>query len=409
MTYDEAVKYIHSAPKLSKILGNESLRCLLGALENPQKTLKFVHVAGTNGKGSVCAMLDSVLRASGVKTGLFTSPYLEVFNERIRSEGENIPDFRLAELTDTVKKCMEKHDIFLSEFALILVIALMYFKSEQCDVVILETGLGGRLDATNVIDESLVSVITSIGLDHMQYLGNTKQEIAAEKCGIIKNGGKVVLYPLQDSCVSETVHEFCSKQNACLFIPELPKPGAEEKSFLYEGREYSLSLGGHFQPYNAAVAIKTAQLLGEVGFPITDAAIRRGLAETIWPGRFEWLSDRLLLDGCHNEDGAAELVKSFEGEKRHITLVTAMMKDKAFAEVAKKLSELSADIIVTELDMERAVPPSELAESFERWGSAVRIIEKPSEAVRTALEGEGICVVCGSLYLIGDIRRTFGR
>lgn len=409
MTYDEAVKYIHSAPKLSKILGNESLRCLLGALGNPQKTLKFVHVAGTNGKGSVCAMLDSVLRASGVKTGLFTSPYLEVFNERIRTEGENIPDSRLAGLTDTVKKCMEKHDIFLSEFALIFVIALMYFKSEQCDVVILETGLGGCLDATNVIDESLVSVITSIGLDHMQYLGNTKQEIAAEKCGIIKNGGKVVLYPLQDSCVSETVHEFCRKQNARLFIPELPKPGAEEKSFLYEGREYSLSLGGHFQPYNAAVAIKTAQLLCEVGFPITDAAIHRGLVETIWPGRFEWLSDRLLLDGCHNEDGAAELVKSLEGEKRHITLVIAMMKDKAFAEVAEKLSELSGDIIVTGLDMERAVPPSELAESFERWGSAVRIIEKPSEAVRTALEGTGICVVCGSLYLIGDIRRTFGR
>lgn len=408
MTYDEAIKYIHSAPKLAKVLGNESLRFLLEALGNPQKNLKFVHVAGTNGKGSVCAMLDSVLRASGIKTGLFTSPYLEVFNERIRTEGENIPDLCLAELTETVKHCMEKHNVFLSEFALIFVIALLYFKREQCSVVVLETGLGGRLDATNVIDESLVSVITSIGLDHMQYLGNTKEEIAAEKCGIIKEGGRVVLYPVQDDSVLETVRRFCRKQNAGLFIPPLPEPAAGERSFSCGGREYSLSLGGHYQPYNAAAAIKAAQLLSEDGFPITDENIRRGLAETVWHGRFEWLSDRLLLDGCHNEDGAAELVRSLAGEKRHITIVAAVMKDKDFASVAEKLSRLSGDIIATGLDMERAVPPSELAESFAACGAAVRVIEKPAEAVSTALEGEGICVVCGSLYLIGEIRRLYG-
>ena len=198
MNYEQSIDYIHSIPKFRRPLGNANLEKLLTHLDNPQKKLKFIHIAGTNGKGSTAAMTAEILKKSDFKTGLFTSPYLEVFNERIRINGENITDNDLAEYVTRVKAIMEKNNALVSEFAFITAVSFLYFYEKQCDIVVLEVGMGGKLDATNVIDSSLVSVICKIGLDHTQYLGNTVEEIAKEKCGIMRNGGTAVSYPNND-------------------------------------------------------------------------------------------------------------------------------------------------------------------------------------------------------------------
>ena len=198
MNYEQSIDYIHSIPKFCRPLGNANLEKLLTHLDNPQKKLKFIHIAGTNGKGSTAAMTAEILKKSGFKTGLFTSPYLEVFNERIRINGENITDNDLAEYVTRVKAIMEENNALVSEFAFITAVSFLYFYEKQCDIVVLEVGMGGKLDATNVIDSSLVSVICKIGLDHTQYLGDTIEEIAKEKCGIMRNGGTAVSYPNND-------------------------------------------------------------------------------------------------------------------------------------------------------------------------------------------------------------------
>ncbi len=195
MNYDETIEYIHSTPKFARVLGNTLLRRLLSKMDNPQKKLKFIHIAGTNGKGSCAVMLAEILKLCGLRTGLFTSPYIIRFNERIRVNGEQIPDARLAETASEIKNIIDENNVPVSEFALDTAIAFKYFADEKCDIVILETGLGGRLDATNVIASPIVSIIMSVGFDHMQYLGNTISAITTEKCGIIKNNRPVVVYP----------------------------------------------------------------------------------------------------------------------------------------------------------------------------------------------------------------------
>ena len=225
MNYEEAISYIQSAPKVSKKLGNDALKKILNILDNPQDKLKFVHIAGTNGKGSTAAMINSVLCKSKIKTGLFTSPYLEVFNERIRINNEMISDDKLCFYTEKVKCTMEKNNTFLSEFSLILVIALLYYADVKCEIIVLETGLGGRLDATNVIPDKLIAVITKISRDHMQYLGNTESEIAFEKCGIIKPGTTVVSYPEQSVESLEVIEKTCGEMNVELIIPQKPYSG----------------------------------------------------------------------------------------------------------------------------------------------------------------------------------------
>lgn len=400
MTYEEAVGYIHSAPKFSKELGNRALKIILEKLGSPHKKLEFVHIAGTNGKGSTAAMLESMLRSGGYKTGLFTSPFIERFNERICFCGEAIDDGELAHYTEAVKCCMEECNTFLSEFAIIFVVSLLYFLEKGCDIVVLEAGLGGRLDATNAIEKSRVCVITKIGLDHMQYLGDTKEKIAAEKCGIIREGGIAAIYPEQDESVLEVIKKHCGEKGARLCVAPMLQNCGEK--LIYNGKEVSLSLSGDYQGANASLAARTAELLG-----LDEKHIIYGLEHTFWPGRFEWITDRLLLDGCHNADGAEAFRKSAEKINRSITIVTCAMSDKQTDAIAQSFSGITDSIVVTELDMARAANAEFFAAEFEKCGKAVKIIKNPFEAIEYALSKSEVCAVCGSLYLIGEVRKRF--
>lgn len=403
MNCEEALEYIHSIPKFKRPLGNAQLERLLEALGNPQEKLEFIHIAGTNGKGSCAAMTASILENAGYRTGLYTSPFIEKFNERIRVNGECIEDTELAEYTERVKKAMEDSGAYVSEFAFITAAALTYFCEKKCGIVVLEAGMGGRLDATNVIKRSAVSVLMSISLDHTQYLGETIEEIAFEKCGIIKHGGTVVSYPnagVRDIIISE-----CGKQNAALTFAKEPRvcPGG----FVYGGEEYPLSLKGAYQPGNAAVVIEIMNALRKKGYKISLGNIKRGLAETEWQARFEYAADNIIIDGAHNPDGIAALKKSLLMLGRDIVLVTAMMSDKNYVECIRDISGIAKCTVAAELNMPRALSAAEIGAVLEECGAEYRIIPDIGSALAEAARiagTDGIVCVCGSLYLAGAVK-----
>ena len=407
MNYEEALFFIHKTPKFSRILGNDLLKKLLAFLNNPQDSLKFVHIAGTNGKGSVAAMTASVLKEAGYRVGLFTSPFIERFNERIQVCGEPISDNELSKITLKVKTAMEEHDAFVSEFALVTAIAFLYFKQENCDIVILETGMGGRLDATNVISAPLVSVITSVSLDHTQYLGESIEKITAEKCGIIKKDSPVVLCPVQEDAVFGIVRDFCQRIGSKLIIPSIPTES--NNSFLYKGQKYTLSLKGSYQKNNACVAIEVLNILKKSGFNISDFNIKEGLFKTKWMARFEFLTPDLVIDGSHNPDGLLYLKQDLLKQNRDITLVVAMMEDKECEECVKIMSEITKNVIITSLDIPRCKSPYSLADEFKKYGIAPQIFEKSKDAVKFALLSKNLVCVCGSLYLAGEVRQCFNE
>ena len=388
MNYSETLKYINDTPKFSKILGNDDLKKLLSKLGNPQDTLKFIHVAGTNGKGSVCAMLTSILCASGKKCGLYTSPFIEVFNERIQVNGENIPDEDLARIASRVKLEIDTLGVEISVFAQITAMAFLYFAEQKCDIVVLETGLGGRLDATNVIPKAELSIITKIGLDHTEYLGDTIDKIAKEKCGIIKSGTKVITTSAQEKSALSVIENTCKALNVPLILAE-------------NTCEYPLSLSGEYQKENAGIAVAGVKALG-----ICDEHIKAGLLSTKWIARFEYLKDNLILDGGHNPDGVHALISSLKVLNKPVTFVVAMMQDKDIRKTSALIRDFAESVIVTEVKMPRCMPAEELADLFPGCE-----IEKDSvQAVKKALlntKDDALVCVCGSLYLAGEIRGEF--
>lgn len=387
MKYKEALDYINSVPKFAGKPGNSELERLLDALGNPQNELKYVHVAGTNGKGSVCAMLAEIFKKSGLKTGLYTSPYIRVFNERIRVDGENIPDDVLAEIATEVRTKIEDLSIEISAFAQITAIAFLYFKRMKCDIVVLETGLGGRLDATNVIPSPEVCVITKIGLDHTEYLGGTPAEIAEEKCGIIKYGTKVVTCVNQPPEALDVIKSFCEKKHSPLQIaPRYEMP---------------ISLSGDFQKYNAGMAYAAAMLTGA-----EKEAVFSGLADTRWTARFEYLRPNLILDGAHNPDGIAALIDSLEKTGKSVIFVTAMMKDKDWRLSAKMINKAAKSVIVTEIPGLRCLSADELAKGFPYCKTEKNCLTAVQKALSEAEDGDVVCV-CGSLYLAGEVLKEF--
>ncbi len=402
MNYSQALEYIHSTPKFSRTLGNDLLKKLLFHLKNPEKELKFIHIAGTNGKGSTAAMISSVLTRAGYRTGLFTSPFIEVFNERIQIDNSPIPNDILAKLTTIVKDAMESYDAFVSEFALICAIAFLYFKQEQCDIVVLETGLGGRLDGTNVVENKVLSVLTSISLDHTMYLGDTIEQITLEKCGIIKENSTVILNPIQQPSVFDIVKKYCDEKNSELIIPQVPK--ASDNGFIYKGKNYKLSLKGSYQMYNASVALEIVNKLKNKGYIIDDECVRYGFENTTWPARFEFITDKLIIDGSHNPGGVYELKKSLGTIKDEVILVIAMMSDKAFSECVEIFSGITKNIIVTQIDMPRCLRVEELCSEFKKCGISPKIIKDPLQAVNFAIKSDKTVCVSGSLYLAGMIR-----
>ncbi|MEE1014340.1 MAG: folylpolyglutamate synthase/dihydrofolate synthase family protein [Clostridia bacterium] len=406
MNYQETIAYIHQTPKFNRELGNHLLKKLLSHCENPEQKLKFIHIAGTNGKGSTAIMLSEILQSAGYKTGLFTSPYIERFNERMRVNGIPIPDETLAEIVSELRDIIECYDAPVSEFALDTAAAFCWFYQQNVDFVVLETGLGGRLDATNVISESMVSIITTIGLDHTQYLGTTYAEIAAEKCGIIKKNCPVVSYPVQEDEVWEVLRQYTDKNHAPLAIAEIPEPLKD--GMLLQGKYYPLGLKGEFQMYNAATVLKAIDVLRKQGVKISDSAVNEGLKKAKNPARFERFGSQIILDGAHNPQAILSLCQALHACNRPIYFCTAMMEDKDYTACISILAQYAKGVVATEIEMPRCCSSEILAEGFKNHGmEEVRSVKSPQDALQEALSlagKDGLVCVCGSLYLAGILR-----
>ncbi len=405
MKYEEALDYIHKIPKFRRPLGNTNLKKLLNALGNPQNGLRFIHTAGTNGKGSVSAMTAEILKRSGYKTGLFTSPFLEVFNERIRIDGECISDDELGAYTERVKNAMEQSDAPVSEFAFVTAAAFLYFYEKKCGFVVLEVGMGGKLDATNVIPDSLVSVICKIGFDHTQYLGDTIEEIAREKCGIIRAGGTVVSYP--NGGVNDIIREYADKNNASLVFAEQAVPVSD--GFMYKDRKYPLALRGSYQPQNASVVLEVIDALRKKGVDIPETAVEDGLRNVRWGARFEFVKDNLIIDGAHNIDGIKALKQSLLDLKKDIVLVMAMMEDKDYNSCIREILPIAKAAIASEIDMPRCLKAEKIKEIADSMNIPAIVNTNTADAVNTAiaLADGGVVCVCGSLFFAGEVRKKF--
>ncbi len=395
------VKYANSFQTVYD-LGLGRIAALLGLMGDPQRGMRFVHVAGTNGKGSVCAMLDAVFTASGLRVGRYTSPNLIRVNERIAVCGEDIPDGELEPLLERVggfcgevKRMTGKRP---TQFEVWTAAAMEYFKRRNCDVAILEVGLGGEFDATNVIEKSEISVITRIALDHCEYLGSTLAEVAAAKCGIMKKGGRTVAL-LQEPEVNAVIEERAALAGNSLTFAAAPESLGHEgmcERFAYKGMELKCALGGPHQIENAAIAAETALRLG-----MGEGSIRQGLASARHRGRLEEAAENLIFDGAHNPNGVAALAKAldryFPGRER--TVVFACMRDKDAASSLKLLNSPNTKFIFTRVESNpRSMQAEELAALARELGIAGECAENLSAALKKAEKGR-LTVVCGSLYL----------
>ena len=337
MTSDEAIAYIENYSWSTTRLGLDRTRQLLHALNDPQKQLKFIHVAGSNGKGSTCAMLDAILRSAGYRIGLYTSPYIQDFCERIQINGKNIPGADLARLTEKVRIFADAMEDHPSQFELVTAIAMQFFAEQNCDLVVLEVGMGGELDSTNVIDCPEVAVITNIGLEHTEYLGNTLAQIASAKGGIIKSGCTAVCYD-SDPEAMQTLIQICVSRNVKYRISregdlKSLSHSLDGQHFLWKDREYVLSLLGAHQLRNAGVVLEAVDVLRQHGWEIMEEAVQEGLRCVKWPARFELLlcTPLFILDGGHNPQCAEALVRNLQdylsGEKFHFMIGFLADKD----------------------------------------------------------------------------------
>lgn len=422
MEYSEVTAFINKAKKFGSRLDLTRIQKLCEILGNPEKLCRFVHVAGTNGKGSTSVFIENILIQAGYKTGLFTSPFLYDFNERIQINNTPISDRELLAVMEQVALATERmlgegyeHP---TEFELITAAAFLYFAKEQCDVVVLEVGLGGLLDSTNVIDAPLVSVITSISFDHMEYLGNSLTEIAKNKCGIIKPGCPVVSYPFQEQEVLSVIEETARKQGSNLVVSDattlkIDAMGFKGNRFSYLGTNYETSMIGQYQIYNAITAINTAEMLKRQGYKITDAHIQNGLKAAKWPARFDVLhkSPMVIADGSHNEDGMRAFVstaKQCMNGKRAIC-VFGMLKDKAYDVCLAQLREITDTIIVTEVDSPRKETAENLAAAAANYFPQVYACADNAEAVlkaKSLASPDDVIFALGSLYMMKNIKEA---
>ena len=380
--------------------GLDRIKTVLDLLGNPQKQLKAIHIAGTNGKGSVSAMLANIFKTAGYKTGLFISPYIIDFRERIQINGEYISESDLIEYAERVRKT----EITLTEFEFITAIAFLYFKEQNIDILICETGLGGRLDATNSLENKIACVLTKIGLDHTAILGDTIEQITEEKCGILRDCPTVVA-PGQERKALNII----AQRDKNAFIPNLKELKITDRKnniYIYKGKEYALSLKGEFQIENSLAVLETVE---RSGYDISYNVIYEALASTFIPARMETVSDNplIILDGAHNPDGAvklAEELKRFNGEA---VAIIGMMRDKAFEDFLKTaLIHCKTAIAVTVTGNPRSLSAEELKATTEKYCKCVSA-ESYFAALETAKNicGNAPIFIFGSLYLAADIRK----
>jgi len=438
MSYEESVQYLFNlgrelaSPRQASAtkFDLKNITVLCEHLGQPQRSFQSVHVAGTNGKGSTSAMLDSILRAAGARTGLYTSPHLQRINERILVDGREISDNEFAAAFTRVQRAIEEllapgklaaHPTF---FECVTAIAFVHFASAGIEYAVCETGMGGRLDATNVLLPE-VAVITQIDFDHENYLGHSIEEIAGEKAGIIKPGARVVS-AAEHLIARVVIRKRCAEQSAFLVEIEeafyLEDVTASDGCFSFTAIAYdsgarvpiALKLPGRFQVRNALTALAAARMLAERGAPIDDAAISRGVASTKWPGRLEKINERpdIYLDGTHNPAGAREIAVFWEQflPGRKIFLIYGAMRDKAVDEIAGLLFPRAAAVIFTAPAQSRSISAPLLAEMTGHHANRFETIPKPVEALNRALElasPEDVIFVTGSLYLVGELRQEW--
>ena len=410
MTYDQALNYIHSLQRFGIKPGLERVRALCAALGSPQERLRCAHVAGTNGKGSTCAMLAEIAIASGLKTGLYTSPYVIDFRERMQVNGEMIPKEDLARLTQTVKRIAEALPGPVTEFEFITALAFAWFAEQRCELAVLEVGMGGRWDATNIIMAPLCSVIMKIALDHTDVLGDTLAKIAGEKAGIIKPGRPVVCTCGQDAEALKVIKSTCEQSNSPLIIAdeaecEILSSSLAGSDCVLAGLPVRVPLMGRHMCHNALAAVKASRLLG-----FSDKAIQAGISRVKMPARMELLAEKplVLLDGGHNPDGARALAAAL-GEycpDTHFCAVCGMMADKDVPEYLCILRPRVERFIACRPANPRAVPAEDMAKLARQAGyKNITAAASPEEALRLA---ETPLLICGSLYLAGEVRPYAG-
>ena len=418
MSYDETLQYIHSVKWQGAKPGLDRTRELLAKLGNPEKTLKFVHIAGTNGKGSTAACISSVLRTAGYKTGLYTSPYILRFNERMQINGEHISDDELEDLTNEIRPFADAMADSPTEFELITALAMRFFAKNNCDIVVLEVGMGGELDSTNVIDAPEVAIITAIGLDHTNELGGTLPEIARAKAGIIKSGCDVVAYGGDDDVMS-VFREVCAEKSAKLFTADFSRLKIKNYGLDCIDLDFTpytgikLPLVSSYQPKNMAVAVAALERLRTNGYNITDDDIVSGLTTVYWPGRFEILAKNpvVVLDGAHNPhgiDATAESLRLHFAEQKIVFLV-GVMADKNVEEMAGFISPLAKAFVAVTPPNPRAMKADTLAEILGTLGASAYSCGTIADGVRKAVSlagSDGVVCALGSLYFSGDVRES---
>ncbi len=420
MNYKEVLEYIESASSYGIVPGLDSIRELCSRLDNPQDRLKFVHIAGTNGKGSTLAYISTILKCAGYKVGRYISPTIFEYRERIQIGKRPISKEALCEGMELVKRACE--DMVTAghphptPFEIETALAFWYFDKMKCDIVVLETGMGGLEDATNLITTTQVAVLASIGMDHMKFLGSTLEKIAEQKAGIIKEGCHVVSM-CQKPEVWKVVEETAGEKDCELTIADSHKAkniryGMEKQRFDYgEWKKLEITLTGKFQIDNAILAIEAVKVLGEKGFPVSEKAVRKGLLETQWQGRFQVIGKKplFIVDGAHNEDAAQKLADSIEFyfTNRRIIYIMGMLKDKEYDKVIA-LTEKYADQIITVTPPEnpRAMHAYELAQEIARVHPNVTAVDSLEEAVEMSrlLAGkDDVILAFGSLSYLGRL------
>ena len=412
MTYEQALEWIHATPRFGQAPGLDRMHLLTARLGLPQNRFPCVHIAGTNGKGSTAAMTEAILRAAGYRTGLFTSPYLEDFRERIQVNGQLIPPDALAQLADLIRSASQGLD--MTEFELVTAIGLLWFAQQQCDIVVLEVGLGGRFDATNVIPPPLVSILTSISLDHTKVLGTTVEQIAAEKAGILKPGTRAILAAEQPEGVKAVVRSVCQARDIPLRCPSpLPVLNSDCLPPIVEwkGLPLALPLLGDIQLCNAAAALTAIETLQELGWAISEQAIQTGISTVQWPGRMELLRREppILLDCAHNPDALDQLSRWLQVHFADRTVVTVMgmLADKDHQAGIRSIAAQSHRFFAAAPPSPRALPSETIArEASEVCPRTAACPDVPTalEQALSSLASSDALVVCGSIPLVGEAR-----
>ena len=426
MNYEEAREYLDQVSKGGSVLGLDNMRELLKRLENPQDSLKFVHISGTNGKGSVLAYVSTVFKEAGYRTGRYISPTLFSYREKIQVNESFIGREDLARLTEEVKKAAEEMQNsgkgFPTIFEIETALAFLYFAEQKCDIVILETGLGGALDATNVITTSVIEVITSISMDHMEFLGDTLGKIALQKAGIIKPHTSVVS-AVQDMEAMEVIRDVCRKKE-CVF-DTVDQEQIKDISYGYEGQSFSykdwknikISLMGSYQIKNAALALEAIEALRKLGYELNDKAVYQGMKTAVWKGRFTVISKEpfIIMDGAHNQAAAEELVRSlklyYPGKKFYY--IFGMFRDKDYHQVIRLTAPLAEHIVTVETpENPRALPAEELKKAVAEVNPSVEAAGSLRMAVNRVMEQidkDAVIVIFGSLSFLGEAEMAVNR